>query len=137
MPPRPEVKQPCGPTILSYLGAVIWTEDLLGKVELGVKLTCDSCGARFYDLNKTPAKCPKCGAANSRPVVFKTRRPTTDEREESKRAAAAAAAAKAAKPAEDEVEVVAGDDEDEAVIEDTSDLGEDDDNVDVVVEEEP
>jgi uncharacterized protein (TIGR02300 family) len=109
-------------------------EDDLGKAELGVKLTCESCGARFYDLNKQPAKCPKCQAVNSRPVVFKTRRPSAEDREDAKRAAAAAAA-KPAVPAEDEVAADVDDEEDEAVIEDTSDLGEDDDDVEVVVEE--
>jgi uncharacterized protein (TIGR02300 family) len=107
----------------------------LGKVELGVKLSCESCGARYYDLNKTPAKCPKCGTANSRPTVFKTRRPTAEEREDAKRAAAAAA-----KPAVPEDEVadadVEGGEDDEAVIEDTSDLGEDDSDVEVVVDDE-
>ncbi|MEM8936699.1 MAG: TIGR02300 family protein, partial [Pseudomonadota bacterium] len=31
------------------------------KPELGVKRDCPECGARFYDLNKEPAHCPKCG----------------------------------------------------------------------------
>jgi uncharacterized protein (TIGR02300 family) len=106
----------------------------VAKAELGMKLTCDSCGARFYDLNKTPGICPKCGTANARPVIFKASRRPAEDRE--KAAAAAAAAAKAAKPVvdEDDVEVPADDDEDEAVIEDTSDLGEDDDDVAVPVE---
>ena len=30
------------------------------KPELGVKRDCPECGARFYDLNKEPAHCPKC-----------------------------------------------------------------------------
>jgi uncharacterized protein (TIGR02300 family) len=105
----------------------------VAKAELGMKLTCESCGARFYDLNKTPGVCPKCGTANARPVIFKASRRPAEDRE---KAAAAAKLAAAPKPvAEDDVEeVVAGDDdEDEAVIEDTSDLGEDDD-VDVPVE---
>ncbi len=29
--------------------------------ELGSKRTCVSCGARFYDLGRAPATCPKCG----------------------------------------------------------------------------
>ncbi len=29
--------------------------------ELGTKRTCPSCSSRFYDLNKTPIVCPKCG----------------------------------------------------------------------------
>ncbi|MES2252192.1 MAG: FYDLN acid domain-containing protein [Pseudomonadota bacterium] len=31
------------------------------KLEWGTKRTCLSCGARFYDLQKTPPACPKCG----------------------------------------------------------------------------
>ncbi len=32
------------------------------KPELGTKRLCASCGAKFYDLNKDPIHCPKCGA---------------------------------------------------------------------------
>ncbi len=31
------------------------------KPELGAKHDCAECSARFYDLNKDPAVCPKCG----------------------------------------------------------------------------
>lgn len=31
------------------------------KIDLGEKQMCPSCGAKFYDLGKRPAKCPKCG----------------------------------------------------------------------------
>ena len=30
------------------------------STELGTKRTCPSCAARFYDLTKNPAVCPKC-----------------------------------------------------------------------------
>lgn len=30
------------------------------KVDWGVKRTCQACLAHFYDLNKSPAICPKC-----------------------------------------------------------------------------
>ncbi|KAB7742709.1 TIGR02300 family protein [Parvibaculum sedimenti] len=32
----------------------------MSKPELGTKRDCPSCGAKFYDLNKSPAVCPKC-----------------------------------------------------------------------------
>ncbi len=32
----------------------------MSKPELGIKRDCPECGARFYDLNKEPAHCPKC-----------------------------------------------------------------------------
>ena len=38
--------------------------------ELGTKLTCQSCETKFYDLNKKNPICPKCGAEY---IVAKTR----------------------------------------------------------------
>ena len=32
------------------------------KPEWGIKRSCQGCGARFYDLLKTPIICPKCNA---------------------------------------------------------------------------
>jgi hypothetical protein len=32
------------------------------KPELGTKRLCANCSARYYDLNKSPITCPKCGA---------------------------------------------------------------------------
>ena len=31
------------------------------KAELGIKRLCPNCGARYYDLNRSPIVCPKCG----------------------------------------------------------------------------
>ena len=33
----------------------------LAKPELGTKRQCQNCGAKFFDLNKDPVVCPKCG----------------------------------------------------------------------------
>jgi uncharacterized protein (TIGR02300 family) len=33
----------------------------VGKPELGNKHHCQNCGTRFFDLNKSPTSCPKCG----------------------------------------------------------------------------
>lgn len=33
----------------------------MGRPELGTKHTCAGCQERFYDLNRSPAICPKCG----------------------------------------------------------------------------
>ena len=33
----------------------------LAKPELGTKRQCQNCGAKFFDLNKDPIVCPKCG----------------------------------------------------------------------------
>lgn len=31
------------------------------KAELGTKRLCPNCGARYYDLNRVPILCPRCG----------------------------------------------------------------------------
>ena len=33
----------------------------MAKPELGAKRQCQACGAKFFDLNKDPIVCPKCG----------------------------------------------------------------------------
>ncbi len=33
----------------------------MAKPELGAKRQCQNCGAKFFDLNKDPIVCPKCG----------------------------------------------------------------------------
>jgi uncharacterized protein (TIGR02300 family) len=43
----------------------------VAKPELGTKRLCANCGAKFYDLNKDPIHCPKCGAVYE--VVVATR----------------------------------------------------------------
>ncbi len=58
----------------------------MAKPELGIKRLCASCGAKFYDLNKDPITCPKCG------TVYQVMATTTRARAESRAAAAAAAA---------------------------------------------
>ncbi len=34
----------------------------MAKPELGAKRQCQACGAKFFDLNKDPIACPKCGS---------------------------------------------------------------------------
>lgn len=33
----------------------------MAKPELGTKRLCPGCGAKYYDLNRDPITCPKCG----------------------------------------------------------------------------
>ncbi|WP_334176902.1 TIGR02300 family protein [Pseudoxanthobacter sp.] len=33
----------------------------MAKAELGTKRHCPNCGTRYYDLNRNPILCPKCG----------------------------------------------------------------------------
>ena len=47
---------------------------MVGRPELGTKCTCASCAERFYDLNRSPAICPKCGATQP-PVAVRVARP--------------------------------------------------------------
>jgi uncharacterized protein (TIGR02300 family) len=61
----------------------------VAKPELGTKRLCGTCNAKFYDLNKDPILCPKCGA------VFEVIAPAAP-RGRAEAAAASAAAASAA-----------------------------------------
>ncbi len=40
----------------------------------GLKRVCAGCGARYYDFNKRPVKCPSCDTEFSAEVKLKTRR---------------------------------------------------------------
>jgi uncharacterized protein (TIGR02300 family) len=47
---------------------------IVAKPELGTKRLCANCGAKFYDLNKDPIHCPKCGTVHEvAPVVTRAR----------------------------------------------------------------
>jgi uncharacterized protein (TIGR02300 family) len=80
-------------------------EAVMAKPELGAKRTCVSCEARFYDLMRTPAICPKCGTEQtSEQPRLKRAAPVVDEKLK-KRGAAAPGEADT-----DEVELVDADD---------------------------
>ncbi len=49
------------------------------KPELGVKRDCPQCGARFYDLNREPARCPKCGHEFIPEALLKPRKSRKEE----------------------------------------------------------
>lgn len=109
----------------------------MAKPEWGLKRTCQSCGTRFYDMQRSPIVCPHCSAVYDAEAVLKTRRG---------RVAAVAPVEK--KPVKEEVEadvieaevevglgedlVEAEEGEEEDLIEDTSELGEDDDVAEVI-----
>ena len=63
------------------------------KASWGIKRTCQNCAARFYDLNKSPIKCPKCGREHDREDFTKVRRGRSAATAAAVSAAAAAAAA--------------------------------------------
>jgi uncharacterized protein (TIGR02300 family) len=47
----------------------------MAKPELGTKRLCASCGAKFYDLNKDPIHCPRCGVVYELVVATRPVRP--------------------------------------------------------------
>ena len=47
----------------------------MAKPDLGTKRLCGSCGAKFYDLNKSPIVCPKCETVFVPVVVAPRTRP--------------------------------------------------------------
>jgi len=109
---------------------------LMAKPELGAKVVCGDCGARFYDLKRSDPECPKCGtvfkaAKVSKPKKVKEPGPkvvetpvvSDDETDDS----------------DDEALLLADDNDDDiesddasGVIEDTSNLA-DDDMAEVIV----
>jgi len=109
----------------------------LAKPEWGAKRLCQSCATKFYDFGRLPIVCPKCGSEFDPESVLKSRR----------RAPAKVAKAVKVTPVpvkqEEDLEVKDTDEEDidleddaeddDSVIEDTSDLGDDEDVPEVVV----
>ncbi|MBS4046740.1 MAG: TIGR02300 family protein [Ferrovibrio sp.] len=90
----------------------------MAKAEWGAKRRCLSCSAAFYDLNKSPIICPKCGTEFNPEVPMKSsRRPAKVE--EPKKVVPKAVVA----DADDEVEDTGlGDD----ILEDADEFEEDD-----------
>ena len=100
------------------------------KPELGTKRVCVACSARFYDLQKTPAVCPKCGTEQPADVP-KPRRAGGNVVEDKR-----PKKLPVADDADVEVEAVE-DDAEEDVIEDPSDLEDDADAIPDEIEVEP
>lgn len=122
----------------------------VAKPEWGRKVSCTSCGNKFYDMKREPAVCPSCGTENDPLQAFRPKRGAAP-----KPAAKAEAKPKEVKAAveddeedldavlpdvdDDDVDVDDADDsieddEDDDLMEDTADLGEDDDDLDEVRE---
>jgi uncharacterized protein (TIGR02300 family) len=109
------------------------------KVELGQKRVCGHCGAKFYDLNRDPIHCPKCGTAFDVAAASKPRRTRAVAEEKPSKAKkvpklAEVADAELPDTDADEAVVVDDDEEEEGVIEDASELGEDEDDMAEVIE---
>lgn len=94
----------------------------MSQPDLGTKRVCVSCGARFYDLNRSPAVCPKCGT--EQPELVSRLRRSSDSLTPH-----ADTPAPAKKEDEDiDIDTDADTDGDD-VMEDTSDLDDDDDDI--------
>lgn len=104
----------------------------MAKVELGTKRTCVNDGVRFYDLNKVPAICPRCGT--EQPVDQPRLRRAAGNVLEDKRLIKKPAPG--LEDADPDIEVEA-DEESEDVLEDTSDLEDDADPIGTDIEVEP
>jgi uncharacterized protein (TIGR02300 family) len=123
----------------------------VAKPELGAKRQCQNCGAKFFDLNREPIVCPKCGTIFQGVVARAERVSAKDEDEEDEASPAAgvelvslddveASEEKAAEGAVDDIDVEDDAEEDDAFLEEEE---EDDDDVstlidgDIVSDEEP
>ena len=102
----------------------------MAKPELGTKRVCVSCGTRFYDLTRQPAICPKCGTEQpiEQPRMKRAGGNVTDEKRRAKVIPV---------PGLEEADVEVETTEEEAeedVLEDTSDLGDEAEIVEVETE---
>jgi uncharacterized protein (TIGR02300 family) len=70
----------------------------VARPELGIKRQCQNCGAKFYDLGRSPPVCPKCGTVQQ-PTATAAARPRAE-------AQARVADVPAADPAGADVELV-------------------------------
>ena len=46
----------------------------MAKPEWGRKVSCTSCGNKFYDMKREPAVCPSCGTENDPWQAFRPKR---------------------------------------------------------------
>lgn len=101
----------------------------MAKPEWGLKRTCLSCGARFYDMRKDPIVCPSCETVFDPEAVLRPRRSRAAP-EAPKPVPAAAKDDDDDLGIDDDDDVVdLDDDEDDDALEDTSDLGDEDEDV--------
>ncbi len=101
----------------------------MAKPELGSKRVCVSCGTRFFDLQKSPAVCPKCGTGQpaEQPRLRRPALPADDRRVKKPLPVPARE--------EDEIEAVPEEaDADDEVIEDAADLEDDADGLGAEIE---
>ncbi len=105
------------------------------KTEWGVKRLCLSCGARFYDLRRSPIVCPKCGAEHDPAALVRPKRSRNTEPKVAVVPLVAEAVDIVALDEENDIPQIEDDeDEEDELIEDASELGEDEDDMSEVIE---
>ena len=114
----------------------------MAKPELGAKRQCQSCGVKFFDLNKDPIVCPKCGTV-FQGAGARAERATVKEEEADEETAAPAGVElvsldeveateeKAAEPVVDDIDVEDDDAEDDTFLEEEE---EDEDDVSSLID---
>ena len=114
----------------------------MAKPELGAKRQCQACAAKFFDLNRDPIVCPKCGTVFQGATVRAERASAKDDENEDEQASAAgvemvsldeveAAEEKAADPVVDDIDVEDDEGADDAFHEEEE---EDDDDVSSLID---
>ena len=98
----------------------------MAKREWGAKHTCVSCGVKFYDLQRKPIACPKCGTEVEVETARPSRRRAPAQPQEAPPAAPDATAADAADETADDdddalIDDIDGDDDGDDLVEDIDD----------------
>ncbi len=87
----------------------------VARPELGVKRQCMNCGAKFYDLDRDPATCPKCGTiyqvATSRVAPPVASRAADDDEEEDEKSGPEIVSLDEAESNEDDADISVDDEE--------------------------
>lgn len=106
------------------------------KPAWGTKRTCQSCDAKFYDMQRSPIACPKCGAIFDPEASLKTRRGRPTEKVVPLKPEAVKKPVPDIEVIGDDAEVIEGEaaEEEEELIEDASELGEDEEDMAEVIE---
>ena len=104
----------------------------MAKPELGSKRQCESCGAKFFDLNRDPITCPKCGTSFQAAAVSPSRAARAAPEDDEPEADQAAPDTVSLEEAEDSDAKVAA----TAVPDDDIDIDDDDAPDDTFLEEE-
>lgn len=114
----------------------------MAKPELGAKRQCQACAAKFFDLNRDPIVCPKCGTVFQGATARAERVTAKDEESEEEPASAVgvemvsldeveAAEEKAADPVVDDIDVEDDEPADDAFLEEEE---EDEDDVSSLID---